>query len=213
MPRLISKNNVFYPIAKRSNTAYLRINAYCSYCKKNDTKAGKYTITVPKCPERNHDVTSVFVDYTDHNHSSLIDSSSPSSSPTYSSDSDSASSSSKSNSNRVKIVTFHQITGSERINTAKEILANHGGSATKYRLHLISQTENSDQIINIASVEVYKKILQEYNNRDDISTNWQQNLKASASTFLASIRGKKIHGKKLFFSSKISILYFNVFQT
>jgi len=39
-PRLIAKNNLFYPIQKRSSTAYIRINEQCLYCKKSDAKAG-----------------------------------------------------------------------------------------------------------------------------------------------------------------------------
>ncbi len=104
--------------------------------------------------------------------------------------------SSASSSKRFKTLTIHQITGSERIELAKEILANHNGSATKYRFHLQTLAENSDEIINITSVDVYKKIVQEYNNRDDISPDWRQNLKTLKTTYLGSIEtAKKLKGE------------------
>ena len=77
-------------------------------------------------------------------------------------------------------------------------MACHNGSATKYRFHLQTLAETSNQIINIASEDVYRKILQEYNNRNDISPDWRQNLKTLASGYLSSIEtAKKLKGKNL----------------
>lgn len=161
---------------------------------------------MPKGPEEGKDIVTVNVEHSSHDHSAIISlaSSSSSASSPSSNDSDSESisssstKSSASSSKRFKTVTIHKITGSERIELAKEILANHNGSATKYRFHLQTLAENSDEIINIASVDVYKKIVQEYNNRDDISPDWRQNLKTLASTYLSSIEtAKKLKGESL----------------
>ena len=203
-PRLIAKNGLIYQFQKRITTPYIRINAQCSYCKKTCKTTGKYTIIVQTCPDPSSDIVQVNVERTDHDHILLISSSSssssssPSSSPAHSIDSDYSTQSenyAQNGTKKYKTVTIHQITGLERTEIAQEIIQNHGSSAEKYRLHLISLTEKSDVILNIASAEVYRKILSQYNTRDDISTDWRQNLKASASTYSATIPAKKIHGR------------------
>jgi hypothetical protein len=68
------------------------------------------------------------------------------------------------------------------------MLAYHG-SAHSYRAALISKGEK-----NVAEEEVYRKIISEYNNKNNVSHDWYKNLKATAATFLATLTSSKSTG-------------------
>ena len=179
-PRLVPTHGVYNPESKKATTSCLRINAYCYYCKKADSKTtfGKYSITVNQSDE--FDIMKVEVKHSEHNHQAILAKSSSFQSAITSSSSSSATSDSESNEimlNPVKppsefnIRSIHQISGSEREKVAEDIRLNFRGSAKAYRLALIARNS-----LNIASEDVYRKILQQYSNKEDISVNWQINL-------------------------------------
>jgi hypothetical protein len=59
-----------------------------------------------------------------------------------------------------------QKTGQDRINVAMEMILNHNGSSKSYRDSRINDG------LPVASVDVYSKIIQEYSNRESLSTDW-----------------------------------------
>jgi hypothetical protein len=74
-----------------------------------------------------------------------------------------------------------QIIGEERIRVAEDIVNNFDGSAKFYVYHKLNL-----QHIDIASEEVYRKILQEYYAKDNISKNWIINMQSTAASFTAA---------------------------
>lgn len=198
----------------------MRINAYCSYCRRFSKKNGIYTITIEnspfKEPSNDDEYVTVRVRHTDHMHEKVAESittdensngstqsvnSLQSLSPSKSSSSAQSSISTSSNHSTkssyssederepFEIKCIHQITGSEREMIAKEMLAEYNGSAVAYRKALIAR-----KAPNIASKEVYRKILSEYSHKNDISSNWSQNLLSSASSFDALLKSAKMSG-------------------
>jgi hypothetical protein len=91
-------------------------------------------------------------------------------------------------SNHDLILKERQIIGQDRINVAMEMILNHNGSSKSYRDSRINDG------LPVASVDVYTKIMQEYSNRESISTDWYNNLLTHATTLNATVDGKKING-------------------
>ncbi len=163
-------------------------------------------ITVKDCPfKTKEDVLKVLVEHPEHSHSfnftaaateetspdSVSDSESISSSQSSSAShfSSSSTSTSSKSSNQFKITSIHQITGQERIEIAKTIILEYAGSSKAYRLALIAM-----KAVNIASEEVYRKIVEQYRNKEDTSVSWEVNLKSTAASTHSSVRGKKLNG-------------------
>ena len=73
-------HGIYYPHSKKATTSCLRINAYCYYCKKADSKTafGKYSITVNQSDE--FDIMKVIVKHSEHNHQAIFAQSSSSAS-------------------------------------------------------------------------------------------------------------------------------------
>ena len=161
-------------------------------------------ITVKDCPfKTKEDVLKVFVEHPEHSHSfnftaaateetspdSVSDSESISSSQSSSASHFSSSSTSSKSSNEFKITSIHQITGQERVEIVKTIILEYAGSSKAYRLALIAM-----KAVNIASEEVYRKIVEQYRNKEDTSVSWEVNLKSTAASTHSSVRGKKLNG-------------------
>jgi hypothetical protein len=166
-------------------------------------------ITVKDCPfKTKEDVLKVLVEHPEHSltfnftaaateetspdsvsDSESISSSQSSSASHFSSSSSSTSSKSSKSSNQFKITSIHQITGQERIEIAKTIILEYAGSSKAYRLALIAM-----KAVNIASEEVYRKIVEQYRNKEDTSVSWEVNLKSTAASTHSSVRGKKLNG-------------------
>ena len=79
-----------------------------------------------------------------------------------------------------------QILGQDRIKVAEEIILNYQGSSNAYRAAMLHFGKR------VSSEEVYRKILQEYHNRENSLHEWYSSLMTTALTSKATIKGKKI---------------------
>ncbi len=65
----------------------------------------------------------------------------------------------------------------------------HFGSARRYRLHLLSQN-----IKNVPEEEVFRKILFEYNSKEQMVIDWYLNLISTAATYQSACKQSKLGG-------------------
>jgi hypothetical protein len=72
---------------------------------------------------------------------------------------------------------------------------NHNKSAKSYRDSRLAEG------LPVASEDVYRKIMQEYLNRESLSTDWFNNLLTNATTLDAAAKGKKLDGFVQFVSN------------
>ena len=97
-----------------------------------------------------------------------------------------------SNSNLIQTKTVSkaiQITGEERVKVAEEIINNFDGSSKFYAYYKLSNRHS-----DTATEEVYRKILQEYYAKDNISKNWIINMQSTAASFTAAQFETKLKG-------------------
>ena len=86
-------------------------------------------------------------------------------------------------------LTKTQIVGDERLRIAEEIINKYEGSAQYYLFWKKSQDHT-----DIASVEVYRKILQEYHAKDNVSKNWMINMQSTAHSLTAATFQNRLKG-------------------
>ena len=175
---LTPTNALVYSETKRSNTDYLTITAYCNDCKRvnkiNPNKFGKYQIKILKNPSLLQ-TTIACIQHNDHYHDMIklpVPATVPASVQTQDSSSNQII-----EINKIEYKST-QIIGEERSIVAQEIMNKHFGSARRYRLHLLSQN-----IKNVPEEEVFRKILSEYNSKDQMAIDWYQNLISTAATY------------------------------
>ena len=155
-----------YLVRSKSTTTYIAITAYCRECKQHDFK-NTYKIRVQEPPAEGVLQSIVTVSCSQHHHDSESPESTRSSSPAALSLSPTRSVSSVTSSQPRPVSPTPHITGKDRSEIAIRILSEAGGSAKRFRMNEIADLNK-----NVASEDVYRKILSEYLHREDVSHDW-----------------------------------------
>ncbi|CAF1110079.1 unnamed protein product [Brachionus calyciflorus] len=192
--KIIPKSSVVYANGTtKYNTVFLRINGYCKECYAYTRKQElSYCITIKQNPiGLDINFTEAFVSRKkDHSHQAISRIQNENDNQKQISADSADQIVQPSTSTKQPQLVQYQIRGKEeRENIAKEIILNHNGSAKHYRLALIGR-----KIENVASEDVYSKIVSEYNNRNNISNNWLDNLLSNSTTMSCTVLSNKFNG-------------------